>query len=288
MPQLLENLTVSLATVLIRYHDLQNTKARVQGANPEQHKKKSRELASCILQEPDFESKLTVLIGECTNQYQERLSLLNVIKNEIIELNRLSKREAPFSPHEFEEYKRKITQFFTDLRCLFMKRKDEAYEVEINRLGIESTKIPLCGFQNIGLSSYSVPVCASGVIIQGEVMTLFHLTPASPAELIKEIAEKICMEHQMDLLSSHIQHQTIEIGALKETQKELLAKIGDLERQQSSKEMPIDSSLTTIRSSQEMKRPMFFNGGFAPSPFLPFGPYAIENAGAVSNASGPE
>lgn len=288
MPQLLENLTVSLVTVLIRYHDLQSTKALVLEANPEQHKRKLRELASHFLEETDLESRFTTLIGQCTIQYRERFELLNIIKNEIIDLRHLSKRDTPFSPEEFKDYNRKITQFFNDLHYLFKKRKDEAYEVEINRLGQRSTKIPLYGFRNIGLSSYSTPVCASGVIIQGEVMALLHLTSESPAELIKEMTEKLCLEHQIELLTSHIQRQTVTIGALKETQKVHLARIEDLERQQSSKEIPVDSSLAQTRPNQEIRRVGFFNIGFAPSPFLPFGPYALENEGAIRNASGPE
>ena len=70
----LEELINSLASIIVRYHDSQNSVVKlVAERNPRMHKEKARRYADNLMStEVKFDDKLRSIIDNCTKKYEEK------------------------------------------------------------------------------------------------------------------------------------------------------------------------------------------------------------------------
>ncbi|USQ13307.1 hypothetical protein J2N86_11515 [Legionella lytica] len=224
MAHSLNDLITSLATILIRYHDSQGINVCIKESEPTAIKKASREYAMKLLQSTDFEQEFEKLNDECTKKYTERKDLLKFIKDEIVELKKISERTTPFSEggsetDELSEYKDKVALLLFDFVNLLTTLKTAIYPVHVKVLnGPKETTLGLLGMKiNTGFmygfgmikSSPLSPFCNSGDLLKEELLERFNLSEKSIRSEIKVVADLICEGHQHALMAAkHKELQT--------------------------------------------------------------------------------
>ncbi|WP_058535713.1 hypothetical protein [Legionella saoudiensis] len=232
MAHSLNDLIISLATILIRYHDSQKINVCIKENEPAAMKKAAREYAMKLLQSEDFDQEFARLNVECTKQYADfkRIDLLTFIKDEIKILKEVSLRTTPFQESddestnsEFNEYKNKIAMLLTDFKGLLNTQKTSVYEARIKKFNDPIvTKLGLHGMiDSVGVSNMfgmlkSSPLCNSGDLVKVELLDRFNLTELSTSSEIRMVAEHICEGHQHALMAARHRELQTTILELKE------------------------------------------------------------------------
>ncbi len=234
MAHSLNDLIISLATILIRYHDSQKINVCIAENEPAAMKKAAREYAMTLLQSEKFDQEFARLNEECTTKYADfkRIDLLTFIKDEIKILKEVSLRTTPFQESddesansEFNEYKNKIAMLLTDFKGLLKTPKTSVYEARVKKFNDPIvTKLGLHGmvdtvrFSNMYGMLKSSPLCNSGELVKAELLDRFNLTELSTSSEIRMVAEHICEGHQHALMAARHRELQTTILELKEQQ----------------------------------------------------------------------
>ena len=111
-------------------------------------------------------------------------------------------RKTALTPDELVKCKQQLIQFITDVRELLKTIKSSSYKVTYSQM-TEATPliIDLSGLVN------GYFFCASGTILNNEVMTPLGLTATSDDSKIRTFINDLCDDHQTSLLAS----ETIEL-----------------------------------------------------------------------------
>lgn len=219
MSRALHKLINALTIVLVRYHDSQDECEPRIVLGSSSYKNACIEYATKLLATENYAEELKRINEKATSSYRLRLRLLNYIKDEIVILKTLSTRTKPFSEVELEEYTKKITQLFVDIINLLNVPKIGFYSVHTNELnGKNGITISLNGLLDKGMGYLKSTMCRSGVLLEEEVLTLFHIMKTEEVEEIlpeiRAVAEEICFGHQDFILAkltqrAHEETQTI-------------------------------------------------------------------------------
>ncbi|KTD42026.1 DUF874 family protein [Legionella parisiensis] len=195
----LEELVYALATVIVRYHDIQDNIATkdkfVTALDPTMRKKKSHDRAVEIIQDTktDFAPYLEGKINACTGGYQARKEFLSFILSAICYLKEQNERKIPFEPKELQAFHEQLTQLFIDFRQLLNVYKGSKYPVTL--INSKSAKTQeFNGLLNDRLVGGKY--CNSGLLLIDEVFFVLHMTTEDSNVELKEIATNICLEQQ--------------------------------------------------------------------------------------------
>lgn len=199
----LEDLLYSLATVIIRYHDVQaRVKKLVFETDKQLIRRDSRHLAKTIINDNqlDYKTKFEGLIKECSS---ERKSFLTYLLNELVLIKRLLDRKTPFETSQLEEFRKQLFTLFSDFNKLLSTVKSSPCKITYSNSDFTpgSTRT-LDGLVNDGWSGSEL--CNSGIFLNEEVLERFHVALICSPDEIAEIAEQICIEHQNTLLISEL------------------------------------------------------------------------------------
>lgn len=192
----LEELIISLATVIVRYHDYYNAATACitkKGATEKNYFDYSQK----ILENNELQSKLTELISKCPKN--DRGPFLDFIKDELLVLKELLNKDNPFTTEEFELYQKQMTQLVVDFIKLLNTNKGTTYDVQCNKPVV---KISLGGLHDVGFGLLASSPCKSGQLLTEEILTRFNF---STAEEATEWAKEQCNEHQNKLLAASSQ-----------------------------------------------------------------------------------
>ncbi|WP_412755812.1 hypothetical protein [Legionella bozemanae] len=195
----LEELIYALATVIVRYHDIQDNIATkdkfVTALDLTMRKKKSHDRAVEIIQDTrtNFAPYLEGKINACTGGYQARKEFLSFILSTICYLKEQNERKIPFESKELQTFHEQLTQLFIDFRQLLNVYKGSKYPVTL--INSKSAKTQeLNGLLNDRLVGGKY--CNSGLLLIDEVFSVLHMTTDDSNAELKEIAKNICLEQQ--------------------------------------------------------------------------------------------
>ncbi len=199
----LEDLLYSLATVIIRYHDVQSrVKKLVFETDKQLIRRDSRHLAKTIINDNqvDYKTKFEALVKECP---PERKPFLTYVLNELVLIKLLLDRKTPFEPSQLEELKKQLFTLFSDFNKLLSTVKSRPCKITYSTSDFTpGSTHTLDGLVNDGWAGSEL--CNSGIFLNQEVLERFGVTLISSPEEIAEIAEQICVEQQNALLISEI------------------------------------------------------------------------------------
>lgn len=211
----LEELIISLATVIVRYHDSYNaaTAYNPKGATEALTRKSSFDYSKKLLEKNELQSKLSELVNKCPKN--DRGPFLDFIKDELLVLKERLNKAQPFTSGEFELYQKQMTQLVVDFIKLLNTNKGTTYDVQCNN---PLVKISLGGLNNVGFGLLASSLCKSGQLLTEEILTRFNF---STAEEATEWAKELCNEHQNKLLATSAPALVTRNTALEEENKSL-------------------------------------------------------------------
>lgn len=220
----LEELYHSLATVLIRYHDIQRTNPLVKGLDPYAPNAQYHQKTASILKDKGFAAELDRLNFECKGQDKDRLESLTYIKDVVLYLHTLNQRTEPFSESELEKYELLIVQLLTDLKTLLTIDKSITYKATLARVDGSTLSIPLKGLLDSGYVANTL--CASGKVIQQEVLSKFEeLTEELTDEAMREFSADLCREHDESIRARKSRTDDLERRQAEQLAKEKTAQL---------------------------------------------------------------
>lgn len=231
----LEELIYSLVVVIVRYHDIHT---KVKKVVPECEEpllsKKYQACAVAMIQnkEIDFKTRLTALIKDCSEN--GRKPFFSYILHELAILKELNDKKCSFEPAQLEEYKNLINQMLTQFHSLLNTAKSSTCKVTYGKTELTAaTTINLSGLKNDGY--YGGDLCESGKLLNDGVLGVLNLDKNSSLNDIKEVTERLCMEHQNALLIPELLAQNETLKKANEEQKQA-------------------SNLLTIQHQEEQKK----------------------------------
>ncbi len=206
----LENLIISLITIIIRYHDSQNSvrsKLITNESNPEKLRLRSRELAGKLfdLEKNKLGAFLDKQIQEITTEYDLRKPFLNFLLYEICSLHSICKRTSAFTNEEQKEFITHITRLFNDFSTLLLTTKSTEYQIQFDLFGTHKEFV-LTGFKLNPYNIYNIydsnALTNSGSLLKAEIMEHFFKGNSDKQEIRELFAETLCKDHQELLLNS--------------------------------------------------------------------------------------
>jgi uncharacterized coiled-coil protein SlyX len=248
----LEDLMHSLGSVLLRYHDSQKVNILVKDKDPVKQLKKTRALASQILEDKDvsFEKRFEEINTESLKTYTDRKFFLPYILNEISYIKSMLDRKKSFSPKEFEEFKKQMTQMLINFRHLLITDKDKTHDVTYSGSKVSVTLIGLINNGYVG-SHW----CNSGNLLSEEVFQRFNITDSSNDDTLAALAHTICNEHQNNLLLPELLAEKSKLEELTKSQKasidSLTPKLADAEKRISEQTTIIESHAPKLADAEK-------------------------------------
>lgn len=296
----LEDLAISLTTILILYHDHQGINKLINETGTEQLRA-ARNHAQKILKQADYQDRLNEIITECTaTGYGDRKPFLDFLLYEISFLSQLTKQEKPFSPEKLKRYQLEIVNLLTDLSNLLRivkKGPNSFYNVtysSLDRNQANPLKLPLAGL--ISDSMFSSSLCYSGVLVTNVLFDHFKLSQDPSSVVNTQFAETLCVEHQNGLLVYELEQQLEQHKALNTQQQNTLnacqAKIQQQEARIKELESLVESK-TAQNSSLDQRVKDLSRSTAKPSPYIggmfsPMTPFYARTIALTGNADKPD
>ncbi|EHL31529.1 coiled-coil domain-containing protein [Legionella drancourtii] len=210
----LDDLIISLTTILVCYHDSQTQVVKPRITEDDKFWSKSRQYAIDLLNEADYVMEIDKLNKACTSHYTGRLHFLDFIKDTIIDLKTKQNKDTPFDDNELEVYTKDIARLFIDFRELLKIPKSKHYDVQFKEVHGKTANISLPGliddsytrsFTNFISSNKEEPLCNSGKLTTKILLDRFNIKATSSNEEMHQIAKILCQEHQDSLLAKENQ-----------------------------------------------------------------------------------
>lgn len=226
----LEDLIYSLATVLVRYHQIRGFTVSLDNESDKLLKaEKPRTLAASIINsdKPKFKDKLSELITQCTLNHVVRQPFLTYILNELIFLKSIHSRTDVLQKNELPQYETVIFQMIQQFKQLLTIRQDETTAIKYSTLpgsASDGANIKLNGLINTAI--FGPYYCNSGTLLLEEVFYWLNLTDKSSSDEIQSTAQDIVSEYQNKLIAyaaeQHQQESAEELNSLKERHEGIL------------------------------------------------------------------
>ncbi len=210
----LDDLIISLATILVCYHDSQSQVIKPRITEDDEFRNKSRHYAVELLKDADYVAEIDNLNKACTSRYKGRLHFLDFIKDTIFSLKEKQNKDTPFDDNELEVYTKDIARLFIDFRELLKITKSKTYDVQLKQVNSEATSISLPGLiddsYTSSFTSFISPskeerLCTSGKLTTKILLDRFNIKATSSNEEMHQIAKILCQEHQDSLLAKENQ-----------------------------------------------------------------------------------
>lgn len=252
----LDDLIISLATILVCYHDSQKINPCITETDPS--KNKSREFAMTLLTTVDYENKIDQLNKECTVGYKGRLPFLDFIKDKITTLKTKQAREKPFDANELELYTNDIARLFIDFRELLKITKSKNHDMRSAKISLPGL-IDDSSFTSISSSLTSflssdkkVILCNSGTLTTEILLDRFNVKATSSNEEMQQIAKILCQEHQDSLLAKENQKIKAELEQFQHRIAEQQQVIEALEQKSIEQQSAIEALKQKTAEQQSM------------------------------------
>ncbi|RUR04403.1 hypothetical protein [Legionella sp. km772] len=185
-----------------------------------------------------LEATLETMIEKSTESYKDRIHFLAYLKHEALFIKDLLLRKTAFTPDELIKCKKELSTLLIDLRELLKTLKTANYRVSYSDLAEESLKIDLKGLSN------GYYFCASGTMVNNEIMTPLGLSYTSSNGTITSIVNDICEEHQIKLLGDENPKLRVQL-------EQERAKVLELEATRQKEKETLELALTQERLKQQ-------------------------------------
>lgn len=226
----IDELIISFATVLARYHDVQESKKLVEGNNSAQNSgTKSRAYVTNLYKSnpADFYKAIEPWIGKLITNHPRRSLLFKFIAHEIQFLSALQKQTEVMDATNLDKLKFEINQLIIDCRKLITTSKDKSCELRLSQL-------PPCYKSNLDASHIASVIsgskdCDSGNFLKEELFTYLRINQDSTHEELQNLASLWSVECNEAKELSHLRKINLEYQTLIQTHHTTAAKVIELE-----------------------------------------------------------
>ena len=247
----LDELCVSLATLIIRYHDHQGKNLIIEDKSDVE--KQSRDHAMTILAFTDVSKvreAFTAIITDCTTGYMARKPFLDFILNEVMYLHCLMKSIDALSDSALACHQAQVELLIKDCLGLLSTQKDKKYAVTYSRI---DTQVKPPEIDLSGLSGWTY-LCASGNYL-GEALMRVNINRSLPYGTIIHSLKEMCTNYQSIIIAPQQKLDLMEIrrelAAVKEQLQGELKNMGQKNTELEATNRELLTSSTTAQKLQK-------------------------------------